>query len=143
MSAVLKSRIERLEKRLERLNSPSGSTARHLEAVRLRDEERLTYREIGVHFGVGTERARQLVMSGRRAPKYIDRLTMKWEDARSGMVRLAGLSTRVSYILARHGVRSWDQIQAMTDEELLSLPNLGRLALQEIRATAALVGTEA
>lgn len=45
-----------------------------------------------------------------------------------------GISTRLSTILSREGIETIGQLDALTDAELLRLPNLGRLTLDEARA---------
>jgi len=62
-------------------------------------------------------------------------LTFDFETA-SGVARerFAHLPVRVVNILVRKGQRSWPQIAATSDEDLLSLTFLGRTALAQIRA---------
>lgn len=61
-------------------------------------------------------------------------LTYDYETA-SGVARerFAHLPIRVVNILVRKGQRSWAQIAAASDEDLLSLDKLGRTALAQIR----------
>jgi hypothetical protein len=61
-------------------------------------------------------------------------LTSDFETA-SGVARerFAHLPLRVVNILVRKGQRSWQQIAAASDEELLGLDHLGRTSLAQIR----------
>lgn len=47
--------------------------------------------------------------------------------------RFAHLGYRCTNVLIRHGIRTWEQIAAATDAELLSVPNLGKRFLERIR----------
>lgn len=47
--------------------------------------------------------------------------------------RFAHLPRRVGNILIRKGQRSWKQIAAASDDDLLGLEKLGRVALAQIR----------
>jgi DNA-directed RNA polymerase sigma subunit (sigma70/sigma32) len=62
---------------------PGGAGARVLEAWRLREEGRLTYAQIGQHFGVSRERARQLVAQGQRVSGRL-RMAEMAEQLRTG-----------------------------------------------------------
>lgn len=61
-------------------------------------------------------------------------LTYDFETA-AGLARerFSHLPVRVVNILVRKGQRSWPQIAATSDEDLLSLDKLGRTALAQIR----------
>jgi hypothetical protein len=61
-------------------------------------------------------------------------LTFDFETA-SGVARerFAHLPLRVVNILVRKGQRSWEQIAATSDEDLLTLTFLGPTALDQIR----------
>lgn len=61
-------------------------------------------------------------------------LTFDFETA-SGVARerFAHLPVRVVNILVRKGQRSWQQLAATSDEDLLSLDHFGRTALAQVR----------
>jgi hypothetical protein len=111
---------------------PGGAGARALEALRLREEGRLTFAEIGTHFGVSRERARQLVAQGTRIPARLRQAELI--ERQRTPERLRGVSVKTANALRRAGITRPEQVKTLTDNELLRLPWIGRGSVAEIRA---------
>lgn len=94
-------------------------TSREEEALALR-QARKTFAEIGSHFGVSMGRARQIFQSA---------LSKKTRFSHPFDVLTTGTRTA----LERRGICTVEMVQEMSDDDLLSLGNLGDIRLAEIR----------
>ena len=53
-----------------------------------------------------------------------------------------GLSIRTANTLAENRIKSWQQLAEIGDQDLLRIPNFGRIALREVKACLASRGAD-
>lgn len=114
------------------------------EAVRLRQDEQLTYKVIGERFGVSATRAQELVFRGFRL-RDADAASKARRAARGPgavFIQDTELSTMTLGSLERHLGRdaTLEDLARCTAPELLTLYSLGRKGLADIEAVLAAHG---
>lgn len=72
--------------------------------------------------------------------KILKTLEKRKQDAERKDVRGLGMSTYTTNCLIGADISTIDQLVTLSDSDLLRLPNLGKKALNEIKATLADVG---
>jgi hypothetical protein len=101
-----------------------ADSEKHIEAFRLR-QSGATYKEIGKHFGVGPQRAKELVVERQCYLEFMDGPD-GWK---------AGLSARAVHALSNADIRSKDQLMLVLSKgfsKLLKTRNVGRKTMFEI-----------
>jgi len=109
-------------------------TERWGQAYRLRQEGK-TFKAIGEILGVSASRASQLALRGDQETKrkaYYDYRTLFFSESPDS-IRTLDLSIRVLNCLRPENIQTIKELSAITDNELLRIPNLGKKSLREIK----------
>lgn len=97
----------------------------------------MIFKDIGKALGVSPARARDIVLRGE---KILGKSRPK-EPRTYTEVEMLELSSRSLHCLVNSGITTIGQLRAMSDDDLLSIPNLGRKSFYEIREVLASVAT--
>ena len=94
----------------------------------------MTFRQIGARWGVSGSRAMQLIRMLKERADIRERrartphpLTDEW------LLEDMALSPRTRNCLRNDGIKTVGDVRAMTDRELMTVPNFGRKSLHELR----------
>ena len=112
-----------------------------------------TLTDIAQRYGISSERVRCICAKFERKAikhdwikaKYLEEIACLKEEIRRLKMQIAeeektsslevlGLSARSLRVLTDSGIKSVEHLSLMTDQEILSLPGLGRKSLNEIRS---------
>jgi DNA-directed RNA polymerase alpha subunit len=108
---------------------------RAIDAAEMYARKGMTYADVGAAFGVSKGRACSLVQKGRRIKEQIathDETVTEGLTDETPIDRL-NLSVRARNALVWLEVKTVGQARALTDRDMLDIPNMGWKSLREIR----------
>ncbi len=110
------------------------------EAMRAMRDTGATYESIATRFELSAERVRQILIEDARLRQRQAAAAERVERGEPTLVADLAWSLRVEQLFANHGVKTLDELCALTTQDLMRWPYFGRHAMREVRDALASIG---